>query len=246
MRNQRAKQRKKERINIFIFVVIILILGSVITLVTTRVFKGKYSKNNVMVTEEIKLNILNEKYNEFDFELLTLNKKIKGKANKKNPFKAVFKKENLEIEFDRKFKNITIKSKGDLDKIGIYSSIDVSGEYIKGKPVYKEQNRMTKIFYTEKMQKDLKALIKEDYAKLENIVLGAAIEDIDYEKDAKIYEVSKNGAKENAIILVDNKENFYIGYYDGTKLNYMTNNNEYKDVVPTRIKTYSNINNYDM
>lgn len=246
MRNQRAKRRQKRKLNLLIFVIIILIILIITFMVITGLFKGKYNKNNVMITEEIKLNITSENYKEFNFELVTLNKKIKGKAQKKNPLKAIYKKEDVEIEFNRKFRNITVNSKGNLDKIGIYSSIDVAGKYVKGKPVYKEQNRMTNIFYTEKMQKDLKALIKDDFEKFENIVLGASIEDVDYEMDANIYEVSKNGCKETAIILVDDNENFYIGYYNGEKLVYLTNDEEYKKAIPTRINTYASLNKYEM
>lgn len=244
MRNQRAKQKQKSKLKFFVFLIIIVLIIGVIGFCTTRLFKGKYNKNNVMITEEIKLNIIDENYKEINFELMTLNKKITGKAIKKSPIRATYKKEDVEIEFNRNFKKLVLNSKGDLDKIGIYSSIDVAGEYVKGKPIYKEQNRMTKIFYTEKMQKDVKELMKDDFKKFENIVLGAAIEDVDYEMSANIYEVSKNGCNETAIILVDDKENFYIGYYNGEKINYVTNNNEYKDAIPTRIKTYANLNGY--
>lgn len=248
MRNQRAIRRKEQNKKKIVISVVVLVVIFVIGMlfVNTRIFKGEYNKNNVMITEEIKLNVLKEDLNSIDFEIQTAKKKIKGTAKKHGITKAKYNKNNTEINFKKNLNNITINFKGDYSKIGIYSSINLNGTYVKGKPVYKEQNRFTKIFYTEKMQKDVKELFTENFKDLENIIFGASIEDMDYEMNAKVYEVSKTGSNKNAIILTDDKENFYIGYFDGEKFNYITNREEYKEAIPTRIKTYASVKGYSI
>ncbi len=248
MRNQRAirrKQQSKKKMIITISMFLVIIVGMLVS-VNSIMFKGKYNKNNVMVTEEIKLNILDETLTKINFEIQTNEKNIKGTAKKEKRNVAKYKKDGVELVFKRNFKDITLKTKGDYKKIGIYSSINLDGKYVKGRPVYKEQNRFTKIFYTEKMQKDVKDLFKEDFKELENIIFGASIEDMDYEMNAKVYEVSKTGSAKNAIILTDNEEYFYIGYFNGETFIYLTNREDYKNAMPTRIKTYANIKGYNI
>ncbi|MEG3037870.1 MAG: hypothetical protein RR810_03355 [Clostridia bacterium] len=219
-------------ISVILFFIIIACAG-----INLRIFNGVWNRNNVKYVEEGKLKITNETVSDLCFTLVTIvnneEKVITGVAKKDMFIKAKYKEDGIDLVFERKAKGINVKSNASDSKL------DIKGEYIKGKPVYLDIDKYTKIFPTEEIQKQVKELLQDKFYSFRETVYGALFEEFDYDLNGKSFEITLSSEKKSTLIIVTDTGKMYIGFNENGKTTYYTNDIEYKKDMPNKIKVWS-------
>ncbi|MEG0221149.1 MAG: hypothetical protein RR702_02000 [Clostridia bacterium] len=219
-------------ISVILFFIIIACAG-----INLRIFNGVWNRNNVKYVEEGKLKITNETVSDLCFTLVTIvnneEKVITGVAKKDMFIKAKYKEDGIDLVFERKAKGINVKSNASDSKL------DIKGEYIKGKPVYLDIDKYTKIFPTEEIQKQVKELLQDKFYSFRETVYGALFEEFDYDLNGKSFEITLSAEKKSTLIIVTDTGKMYIGFNEKGKTTYYTNDIEYKKDMPNKIKVWS-------
>lgn len=223
---------KKTGLIIFIIILVIAILGSVVFAINLKIFNGEIYRTNVKYLEEVKLKITDESITDFKYEITYIKDGEKitldGVAEKKFIVLAETEIEKEKVKFIRGLKGIEVKYEG--------KEIDIEGDYIK-EPIYIDKEVYTDIFTSKKMNDDVKELLGNDFEKFKETIYGVMFEEYDYELDGKVFEVTLAQDKRSALIIIV-KEKMYIAYYDNGKGNYYTNDEEYKNILPNKIKIW--------